>query len=353
MKRLIRIFALFMILILIVMQTNNTKNSIFASENRKVANIAIGMYDFENPQMKSIQQKFIDIQNKNQDKVNFSFYNGKNNLSIQVAIVDSLLLNPTIDFMVIGLSNPPSDVIEDIIRKASLRNMPLIMLDVDPKIASKLSKEYSKVVFLKGKQGEVGIVQGEILVDQWNNNKVMDKNKDNILQYIMLKGATDNPVANDRVKYSVSTINEAGIKTQELALRVVNWSKEIAKGTIESLLLQYAGSIEAIIANDDTIALGAIEALQKYGYNKGNKAKYIDVVGAGGSQEARDLIDKGFMTGTVNINYEAQAEAVYKIAMNLINNVSPIKDTNYTISEGFVVVTGSYSPYTKKNNISS
>ena len=47
------------------------------------------------------------------------------------------------------------------------------------------------------------------------------------------------------------------------------------------------------------MAIGAIEALQKYGYNKGDKSKYIPVVGIDGIPEAKDLINKGFMTGTV------------------------------------------------------
>ncbi|ADL50236.1 substrate-binding domain-containing protein [Clostridium cellulovorans] len=352
MKILRMLFILIVSLLLIIMQTSNAKNNIFASENIKIANVAVVMNDFQHPQMLFIKQGLTDIQNENRDKVNFIFYDGKGNLAIQTEIINSLISNSNIDLMVIGLINPQSDVVEDIIRKADLRNMPIIMNDVNPETALKLSKGYSKVIFLKGKSEEVGILQGKILVDEWNN-KGMDKNKDNILQYVMLKGETNNPVANVREKYSVSTINEAGIKTQQLALRVVNWNKEIAKQAIEALLLKYDGNIEAIIANDDTIAIGAIEALQKYGYNKGNKSKYIDVVGATGLQEVKDLIDKGFMTGTAIINYEAQAEAVYKIAMNLLNNESPIKDTNYTISDGFVVLTVDYFPYTKKNNISS
>jgi methyl-galactoside transport system substrate-binding protein len=63
--------------------------------------------------------------------------------------------------------------------------------------------------------------------------------------------------------------------------------------------LGYNRKIEAIIANNDNMAIGAIEALQKYGYNKGDKNKTITVVGIDAILEARDLIKKVFMTGTV------------------------------------------------------
>ena len=47
------------------------------------------------------------------------------------------------------------------------------------------------------------------------------------------------------------------------------------------------------------MAIGAIESLQKYGYNSGDKTKNIAVAGIDGLPEAKDLIDKGFITGTV------------------------------------------------------
>ena len=64
------------------------------------------------------------------------------------------------------------------------------------------------------------------------------------------------------------------------------------------MLLKYSDKIEAIISNDDSMAIGAVQALQKYGYNTGNKSKVIPVVGIDGVPEAIELISKGFMLGT-------------------------------------------------------
>lgn len=64
-------------------------------------------------------------------------------------------------------------------------------------------------------------------------------------------------------------------------------------------ILRYGDKIEAIISNNDAMAIGAIEALQKYGYNKEDKSKYIPVFGIDGIPAAKDLINKGVMTGTV------------------------------------------------------
>lgn len=45
----------------------------------------------------------------------------------------------------------------------------------------------------------------------------IDKNGDNIIQYIMLKGNAESLTTIARTKYSIETINNAGIQTEEIA----------------------------------------------------------------------------------------------------------------------------------------
>ena len=118
----------------------------------------------------------------------------------------------------------------------------------------------------------------------------------------------------------------------------------------KSLFFKYDGNIEAIIANNDTMAIGAVEALQTYGYNKGNKSKNIIVVGIDGIQEAKDLIDKGFMTGTVTQDPTTVSEALYTIGMNLVNNVDPLENTNYKLGNAGIVVEFPHYEYINKSN---
>ena len=73
----------------------------------------------------------------------------------------------------------------------------------------------------------------------------------------------------------------------------------MCKTALNQLFLTLDDKIEAIISNNDEMAIGAIEALQKYGFNKGGNSKYIPVVGVGGLPEAKELINQGVMTGTV------------------------------------------------------
>jgi methyl-galactoside transport system substrate-binding protein len=86
------------------------------------------------------------------------------------------------------------------------------------------------------------------------------------------------------------------------------------------------------------MAIGAIEALQTYGYNKGDKSKNIIVVGVDRTNEAKDLIDKGFMTGTVGHDPRDLADTIYTVGLNLFSGNNPIEGVNYQIDDNGIEV---------------
>jgi methyl-galactoside transport system substrate-binding protein len=222
-------------------------------------------------------------------------------------------------------------------------------MNIPQEVVAKVSRLYDKAVFVVPDSKKAGTAEGEIIVDLWNNNKsTIDKNGDGILQYILLEGKVDDPQAIDRSKYVISTINNSGIRTQQLAVIDAGWLKDLAKGSIDNLLLNYNGRVEAIISNNDAMAIGAIEALQKYGYNSSDKSKNIVVVGIDGLPEAKALIDKGLMTGTIIQDPNVAAEMFYTIGMNLIHNLNPTENTNYKIVNGEIIIPYPYDTYTNK-----
>lgn len=330
-------------------KVNRVASASLDLNNRRVINVGVLLYSFEDLFMNQLKENLQDIQNQNKDKVQFTFYDGKNNITIQDETLDSLL-NSNIDLFILNLANTEESVIREFILKVKQKNVPVIVLEAFPKVISELSKYYDKVAFVgPADTKQAGIEQEKILVNQWNSNKeIIDKNNDNILQYILLKGEAGNPVAEERTSYLLSTINDAGIKTEELANINANWFEGLAKDSVENLLLRYDGRIEAIIANNDAMAIGAIEALQKYGYTTGDKLKYVSVVGIDAIPKARDLVDKGIMTGTVIQDSEVLAEGLYKVGMNLVNGEEPIANTNYKIVDGLIEIPMKYQQYIKK-----
>lgn len=343
MKIVQKICILIMLMLSIFDITGNVHNHIFASSNlnsatRQIVNIGVLLSDFNSQYISLIRKNLDDIQKENESKVKFTFFDSKANQSLENETIDHLV-NDNIDLLIVNLVNTKSTIIEDLINNVKRKKIPLIVFNNLQPSAIDAVKSYPKAVVVSTEIEQPGILEGQILVNLWNSNKdAIDKNNDNKLQYILLKGEPNSESAIQRTNYALSTINNAGIQTDELRTVVSYWDEGLAQTSIDSLFLRYNGAIEAIISNNDAMAIGAIKALQKYGYNTGDPAKTIPVVGIGGIPAAVDLIDKGFMTGTVDLDARTQAEVIYNVGLNLINNQNPITNTNYKLDNTGVVI---------------
>jgi methyl-galactoside transport system substrate-binding protein len=285
-----------------------------------------------------IAKSLEDIQKENENKVEFAIFNAKGNPSMENQILNTML-DDDYDLIlanIVGKRAP--ELIEDSINEAKQKNVPIIFFNTTP---AKLDviKGYSKSLIINDDSKEVGILQGKMIANAWNTEKdTMDKNSDNIMQYIIIEGVSESVLSGERTKYSILTINNSGIKTQEIESVTANWDKELAKSAIQQLFLKYGDKIEVIISGNDAMAIGAVEALQQYGYNKGDKARTIAVFGINGRPEAEELIKKGFMAGSVPQNPRVYADALYNVGMNLVSSKNPIENTNYKFDETGVLI---------------
>ena len=310
----------------------------------KPVKVAVLLYRFDDAYISLVRQSLEEIQKENEGNVQFTFYDGNNDQSIQNESLDKLLEQKDVDLFLLNLVDTKST--KEAINKIKENNTPVLLFNREP-VDIEAVKSYKKAYFLGTDAEEAGILQGKILINAWNSNKqIIDKNKDNIMQYIMLMGESDNLEAIERTKHSVSTINSAGIKTQELALKVCNWNEEEGKNATKALLLQFGNKVEVIISNNDSMAIGAISALQEQGYNKGDKTKTIPVVGIDAIPEAQELIKQGIMTGSVLQDPSAMAKALYTVGMNLVYNKNPLDGTEYKFDYTGVAIRLPYEEYT-------
>jgi len=347
-----KIIIFLIVLIISAALMDNIKNNIYARVNlttntRKVTNVGVSLFNFNDPYLSQVKQSLEDIQNKNENTVKFTFLDGKGNQSIQDENINNLV-NDDYDLLLLNLHDTNGHVIENVVNESKQKNKPLILFNIEPSNIQPVLKSYNKAIILSKDFTQSGILQGKILVNEWNNNRRnIDKNNDYVMQYIMLVGENNNTGALEQAKYSTLTINNAGIKTQELASKVCNWNQDCSENYIENLFLRYGDKIEAIIANNDDMAIGAVEALQKYGYNTGDKSKYIPVVGIDGIPKAKELVNKGIMSGTVIQDPNELANALYTVGMNLVYNRDPLNGTNYIFDKTGNTIEIPYYEYIK------
>ena len=95
----------------------------------------------------------------------------------------------------------------------------------------------------------------------------------------MLKGEPGHPDAEARTKYSIETINKAGIETEELAMDAAMWDSTKATEKMDAWIAKNGDNIEMVICNNDGMALGAISSLEKAGYLDGTPEKFIPIYG--------------------------------------------------------------------------
>ncbi|MDR3598147.1 galactose ABC transporter substrate-binding protein [Clostridium sp.] len=352
MKPLKKVFTF--ILVWIMMSTSIIACSLKitnASSNittKRPVKIGVLLHSFDDPYISIVKKTLEDIQMKNKDKVEFTFYDGKNNQSIQETNLNNLLKKDNVDILIVDLVNRGVESVRNVIDKVEAFNIPVVFHYLEPGTEDVI-KSYNKAIVVEADDKQGGNLQAKIIIDIWNNNKAsIDKNNDNILQYIMLRGSSKS-AATIRSQYTFEAIN-ARIKTEPLEIVNANFDKELAKAATNSLFLKYDGKIDAIIADNDAMAIGAVEALQTYGYNTGDPAKTIVVVGIDGIPEALELVNKGYMAGTVIQNPSDTAEALYTVAMNLFSGKVPTEGTNYKFDKTNATILLPYQEYTVKSN---
>ncbi|MDS0527162.1 substrate-binding domain-containing protein [Clostridium sp. SHJSY1] len=315
---------------------------------RKITNIAIIFANSQDPFFALTKKSLQEIENENKDKVHFIFFDSQYNESIQNEIINSQS-QKNIDSLVVYPVNSSNTIIKDMLDRAKQKNIPILLLGISSDIVSEVYKIYDKSAFITPNSEQVGMAGGNILANLWNNDKrSIDKNTDNVLQYFLLQGNLGNEVAIGRSTGSISALTSSRINTERLEIVNALWSEDTAKSSIENLFLKYGNKIEAIISNNDSMAIGAVKAIQKYGYNTGDKSKYIPIIGIDGLPEAKYLIDQGYMTGTVIQPTKIFATQIYLVGINLSNNLSPIKNTNYQSMDGQIITPFPIEVYTNK-----
>lgn len=75
---------------------------------------------------------------------------------------------------------------QSVINKVKGINIPVILFNREP-VAIDSIRSYNKACYIGTEAEEAGLLQGKVIINAWNKNKTaMDKNKDDILQYVML-----------------------------------------------------------------------------------------------------------------------------------------------------------------------
>ncbi|WP_315116314.1 galactose ABC transporter substrate-binding protein [uncultured Clostridium sp.] len=310
----------------------------------KEIKIGVALYKFDDTFISTVReaiQNTADEKGKaTGEKISLNFADGQGQQANQNDQVDTFIAQK---YDVIAVNMVDRTAASVIIDKAKQAGIPIVFFNREP-VKEDMDK-WEKMYYVGAKAEESGSMQGQIIADYFKNNPAADKNKDGKIQYVMLEGEPGHQDAILRTEHSIKALEETGAKVEKLASDTGLWQRVNGQEKMAAWLSNYGDKIEAIFANNDDMALGAIEALKAAGYFKGDKK--IPVVGVDATAPAIDSLEAGELLGTVLNDAKGQGKAILDIAYSLAKDEDPSKSV-----EGITDVKYKWVPYqsvTKEN----
>jgi methyl-galactoside transport system substrate-binding protein len=249
--------------------------------------------------------------------INFQMYDAADDMAKQIETA-TILTSEKPDFVIINLAEVTNgQVLVDMFTEADI---PFLFYNKQP------SEDTTQpvlidtgTIFIGTLARQAGDMQGEILADLYKQDPSIDLNGDGVLQYVMLMGEPQNDEAIARSRYSVETAEANGLKLEQIGQTLVcNWDQALAQDAINAVWSANPdGKIEVIFANNDMMGLGAVAALNGFGWNTGKEGDpKVVVIGVDAVDSALESIKSGGMTATVQQDGDAMGKANIRIAIN-------------------------------------
>ncbi len=198
----------------------------------------------------------------------------------------------------------PSDIIE-LARKNST---PIIFFNREPVKEDML--RWDGLYYVGADSEQSGVLQGELAAEAIQNNRKIDRNKDGKIQFVVLEGEPGHQDTIIRTENAVNTLKKHGIELEKLGSGIANWNRAQAQNRTMQLLSQHQGNIELVLANNDDMALGALDAYQKLNYTENALPVFF---GIDGTDVGLEAVREGKLSGTVYHDKEGQAAAMAKL----------------------------------------
>lgn len=233
------------------------------------------------------------------------------------------------DLMIINVADETNDKSAlNAVTLARAKDIPIIFFGND--VSDEVISSYNKCVYVSDDKSSAAKLQGEMVGKHLSANfDKADVNKDGKISYIVLE--TDTNVADSYAAIGEcnSILSSHGYPALS-AYRADAFSKsedigffDAAKKYVSSMFTgepeTEGETIELIIAENDSLALGAVSALKDSGFNNGDTAMMIPVFGIDAAEQAKAAILDGSMAGTLSPNALETASVIGTVAENYKN----------------------------------
>ena len=301
----------------------------------KTVRIGLAMYSQNDTFISAVVQEMEQLAREKESvsnlKINLNLADGQSNQTVQLEQIDRFL-DSGCDVLCVNIVDRTAAAV--LIDKAASRDVPVIFFNRQP-VQEDLQR-WEKVYYVGPKGEESGIYQGEIILESWRKDQSdIDKNGDGTIQYVMLEGEPGHQDAMLRSEYAIKPLLKANIPLEKLDSDTANWSRSQAAAKMKLWCEIFGEKIEVVIANNDDMALGAIDAMKEAGIDP-----LPAVVGVDATEPAIEALRKKELLGTVQ-NAPEMPGVLLELALRLSDPESSLEKMQ--IEEGHYI----WLPYYK------
>lgn len=220
-----------------------------------------------------------------------------------------------------------------IIDQAMTADVPVVFFNRQP--VEEDMNRWDQLYYVGADAKESATLQGSIVVDAYREDPDrLDLNGDGVVSYVLLEGESSHQDSLIRTEWSIQTLKDGGVPIEKITGGIANWERSQASALMEQWLKKYPGEIELVVSNNDDMALGAIDALEREGIEG------ISVVGIDGHEAGMEAIRSGKMLGTVSCNKELYARSIFSLLSDKAMGREPeliLEDSKYYLCPQSVI----------------
>ena len=277
-------------------------------EEKKSIRIGVTLYrgddSFINTLRGNIEEQAKEYEKETGIKVVMEIVDAKGNQNTQNSQVDRFI---SLGYDAICVNIVDRSVASNIIGKAMDANLPVVFFNREP--VEEDMNRWDKLFYVGVDAKETAVLQGKMVVDLYRKQpEAVDLNGDGVVSYVMLEGESSHQDSLIRTEWSVQTLKDGAVPIEKITGGIANWERSQASALMEQWLIEYPDTIELVISNNDDMALGAIDALERA------QTEGVNVIGIDGTTPGLEALENGKLLGTVSANKEIYCSAVLELA---------------------------------------
>lgn len=205
--------------------------------------------------------------------------------------------------------------------------MPVVFINRCPSDHDILQSKQN-VIYIGGREGDAGRLQGEFLSEYFVS---LNESTPTIA---VISGESDNLASNIRIEAAKQALSDAGLMPFYVYENSGGWDKTKTQSDFYKFL-QNKPTIDAVLAANDDMAIGAADALAKAGYALSG----IPILGVDATAEGRAAVRDGRIDFTVYQDPENQGAGAITEIMTMLGGDMPNVDIDSIQWHEYIPVT--------------